>query len=350
MKAKERLTLLFLTVCDGDSGAWVVHSHSPEVYGHVVATDVFGYAYVIPMLDTFKNIKECMGAADVGLPCNDNMSINGTDESSNHDEAENRAAIDLQNALETSHSLLTLEPVNGGTKVRSATTRPKSAIRPSAAGFESTVSLSTTSHDSSDNNPNPARQRLAKKRLNRSNMKRPLAKLSQIDKPRMSTPLMVKGSVSISASTKECETPSHAQECTCASTSRHLFAREWDPKFSRGGDVIDHWRDSFVQTQRDMLLESEPSDGISIFLERHDDIMPLVETEEIEDFCHNTSLSDLVEGVGTAGYRRDAWLDDRCMSEEGTRGEFRKHDNPLTATGLLRSLGQRVRHTCVLLQ
>jgi hypothetical protein len=59
---------LSIIVCDGDSGAWVVHRASPEVYGHVVATDLFGDAYVIPLLDSFGNIKECIGAASIGLP------------------------------------------------------------------------------------------------------------------------------------------------------------------------------------------------------------------------------------------------------------------------------------------
>jgi hypothetical protein len=62
-----RLTQILL-VCDGDSGAWVVHSSAPLLYGHVVATDSFGDAYVIPAPDTFNNIKECMGAISVELP------------------------------------------------------------------------------------------------------------------------------------------------------------------------------------------------------------------------------------------------------------------------------------------
>lgn len=55
-------------VCNGDSGAWVVHNAAPEFYGHVVATDGFGDAYVIPALDTLSNIRDCMGAISVHLP------------------------------------------------------------------------------------------------------------------------------------------------------------------------------------------------------------------------------------------------------------------------------------------
>jgi hypothetical protein len=45
-----------------------VHNASPEVYGHLVATDLFGDGYVIPMLDTFNDITQCLGASSVELP------------------------------------------------------------------------------------------------------------------------------------------------------------------------------------------------------------------------------------------------------------------------------------------
>jgi hypothetical protein len=57
-----------ITVCEGDSGAWVVHSAEPALYGHVVATDAFGDAYVIPAIDTLENIRKCLGAVSVQLP------------------------------------------------------------------------------------------------------------------------------------------------------------------------------------------------------------------------------------------------------------------------------------------
>ncbi|KAF7960154.1 hypothetical protein EAE96_001753 [Botrytis aclada] len=42
---------------DGDSGAWIVDSSdSTKVFGHVVASDVLGRGYVIPMNDTIKDI------------------------------------------------------------------------------------------------------------------------------------------------------------------------------------------------------------------------------------------------------------------------------------------------------
>ncbi|KAF2999686.1 hypothetical protein E8E13_002285 [Curvularia kusanoi] len=55
-------------VTQGDSGAWVVHVANSELYGHVVATNVFDQVYVIPVLETFENMRACLGAVSVGLP------------------------------------------------------------------------------------------------------------------------------------------------------------------------------------------------------------------------------------------------------------------------------------------
>lgn len=55
-------------VNDGDSGSWVVDERRLEVYGHVIADDVFEYVYVIPMVDILADIKRCFGAHSVDLP------------------------------------------------------------------------------------------------------------------------------------------------------------------------------------------------------------------------------------------------------------------------------------------
>ncbi|KAI5917053.1 hypothetical protein F4810DRAFT_94876 [Camillea tinctor] len=57
-----------LGICDGDSGSWVVDSRSFEVYGQLVASDIFGSGYVIPMVDIFGDIKSKLGARSVELP------------------------------------------------------------------------------------------------------------------------------------------------------------------------------------------------------------------------------------------------------------------------------------------
>ena len=52
----------------GDCGSWVVDSVTHEVYGHVVASDAFGDAYVIPLDDTFRDIRQQLAADQVCLP------------------------------------------------------------------------------------------------------------------------------------------------------------------------------------------------------------------------------------------------------------------------------------------
>lgn len=52
----------------GDSGAWVVHFANSELYGHVVATNALNQVYVVPVLDTFENMRACLGAVSVDLP------------------------------------------------------------------------------------------------------------------------------------------------------------------------------------------------------------------------------------------------------------------------------------------
>ena len=52
----------------GDCGSWVVDSVTHEVYGHVVASDSFGDAYVIPLDHTFRDIKQQLAADKVCLP------------------------------------------------------------------------------------------------------------------------------------------------------------------------------------------------------------------------------------------------------------------------------------------
>lgn len=52
----------------GDCGSWVIDSVTHEVYGHVVASDAFGDAYVIPLDNTFRDIKQQLAADQVCLP------------------------------------------------------------------------------------------------------------------------------------------------------------------------------------------------------------------------------------------------------------------------------------------
>ncbi|KAK0750055.1 hypothetical protein B0T18DRAFT_462023 [Schizothecium vesticola] len=53
---------------DGDSGSWVVNPTSLEVYGHVVATDITGDAYIVPLYASLEEMKEALGVESVSLP------------------------------------------------------------------------------------------------------------------------------------------------------------------------------------------------------------------------------------------------------------------------------------------
>ncbi|RYP64897.1 hypothetical protein DL770_009105 [Monosporascus sp. CRB-9-2] len=54
-------------IVDGDSGSWVVNERTLQVYGHVVATDVFGGGYIMPLDETFRDIKNCLSVTSVEL-------------------------------------------------------------------------------------------------------------------------------------------------------------------------------------------------------------------------------------------------------------------------------------------
>ncbi|ETI28857.1 hypothetical protein G647_01309 [Cladophialophora carrionii CBS 160.54] len=53
---------------DGDSGSWILNPSRLEVYGHVVASDIFGAGYVIPMTRSLEDIRQIFDMASVELP------------------------------------------------------------------------------------------------------------------------------------------------------------------------------------------------------------------------------------------------------------------------------------------
>ena len=55
-------------IMPGDCGSWVVDDATLEVYGHVVASDLFQDAHVVPLSAVFADIKKRMSAFEVELP------------------------------------------------------------------------------------------------------------------------------------------------------------------------------------------------------------------------------------------------------------------------------------------
>jgi hypothetical protein len=110
----------------------------------------------------------------------------------------------------------------------------------------------------------------------------------------------------------------------------------WWREFSSARKINDEQR--FVEMKRD--LDADGGDIGIFFIDSEDATAPL-EVEVIANFCQGASFECVKKGMGLAGSRRSAWLDDRnspCLT--GT-GETREYGNPLTATGLYRALEQQ---------
>ena len=52
----------------GDCGSWIIDEATLEVYGHVIASDMFGEVYIAPLKDTLKQVEEMLEATSVSLP------------------------------------------------------------------------------------------------------------------------------------------------------------------------------------------------------------------------------------------------------------------------------------------
>ncbi|OCK76085.1 hypothetical protein K432DRAFT_307150 [Lepidopterella palustris CBS 459.81] len=111
------------------------------------------------------------------------------------------------------------------------------------------------------------------------------------------------------------------------------YAKEWDPVFLTDRNFKED--ESYVEKKR--RIDAEGND-ISIFLRDSEDSVPSCKVHEVEEFCQDARLDHLKFGVGTAGQRRAAWLDDRRFSLLMSGGCVREYQNPLTATGLYRLL------------
>ena len=120
----------------------------------------------------------------------------------------------------------------------------------------------------------------------------------------------------------------------------NCYTKEWNPEFSKDRGFKD--QRPHVETKRGINAALDGV-GLGFFLTDIEDELPSRAVEELEEFCQNVVVEDLGSGKGSAGQRRDAWLDDRSRGPTGSR-YIRKHENPLTATGLYRLLKELVWH------
>lgn len=59
---------VFLDIIDGDCGSLVVSQETLEIFGHVVASNPLGEAYVVPLRSTFGQIRDALRSQELLLP------------------------------------------------------------------------------------------------------------------------------------------------------------------------------------------------------------------------------------------------------------------------------------------
>jgi hypothetical protein len=121
----------------------------------------------------------------------------------------------------------------------------------------------------------------------------------------------------------------------------NCFSKRWDPMFSTDRDFKEDWSRSWLDIKR--VFQANFCDGLELFLRDYDDAsIPDVKIEELLEFAGSFSLEELKARVGSAGWRRGAWLDERS-SPDCNISRTRDHKNPLTAPQLYERVKTRVR-------
>ncbi len=116
--------------------------------------------------------------------------------------------------------------------------------------------------------------------------------------------------------------------------------KTWDRAFFTHHNLTDRVKFSDVEEYKTNVYASG---YLSLFMQASDDLGSPAETTEVERYCHGANFQALEAGIGDAGERRASWVDDRNSPHLTGKGNARRCDNPLTATGLLRYLKQPVR-------
>jgi hypothetical protein len=119
--------------------------------------------------------------------------------------------------------------------------------------------------------------------------------------------------------------------------SQTRFRDSWCEVFSSPREIRDEQK--LVKVRREQEADG---DDVGIFFFDDKDTATPLEVDVLESYCQGTNLKYVKDGKGSAGGYRNVWLDDRNSfpGVEGS-GEEREHENPLTATGLLRALELR---------
>jgi hypothetical protein len=116
--------------------------------------------------------------------------------------------------------------------------------------------------------------------------------------------------------------------------SRNCFAKKWDPAFltnrTFGGEPETH-------AELGRRLDQD-GDGLTIFLQDSESLVPSCITEEVEEFCVGSSLE---LNTPSAVQRRTVWFDER-LSKSTSDGHANR-PNRLTAVELYELLKASVR-------
>jgi hypothetical protein len=75
-------------IVDGDCGSLVVSQETLEVFGHVIASNPLGEAYVVPLSNTFCQISNALGSNEISLPSPKLLMANLVTHYSNTDETD----------------------------------------------------------------------------------------------------------------------------------------------------------------------------------------------------------------------------------------------------------------------
>jgi hypothetical protein len=311
-------------VCEGDSGAWVAHNAAPEVYGHVIATDILGDAYVMPSVDTLQEIKECMGAKSVRLPLGGSI-ISAKAET---------ATISKSNATSKSRSMNMQD-------FESATNLPSTSYTECKLS-EYMVEQTASGFDCSDDKTKDLFSLQSTGCEVDSSIKPQNAKSLTSPTPPLLRERIGQGIASAESSAGRTSTlfPSmHRADLNRESCYRSPYAKRWDPMFLQHREFKEDWTISYDQAKRSL---SDDCDGIELFLQGFERSVPDCKIEELREFCGDTRLENLKAGTCLSGQQSSAWLDERSYPNRCISSQRREHKTPLTATQLYECLNTQV--------
>jgi hypothetical protein len=285
-----------------------VHNASPEVYGHVVATDLLGDAYVVPLHAILEEIKDCFGAAHVGLPTADSFTT----------EREDRATI-LNDPRHSSFR--------------------KTLDGPRIRRFDSPQLLS----------PNGSNAVTREREIDCPEFAPSSQTTDTHDNPRRSSPLPVPPVLNCSTNAHYvdiCEAvspatpvPNYRGQASSTQiggranrTEKSRYSKGWDRAFSTQREFKEDWSSSYMEKKRKLGANG---DWVDLFLQDSEGATPSCKLDELKATCRRDSL-DILSSTPEAPKR--AWLDERSCPNHEISSTTRRHKNPLNSTQLLKCL------------